>query len=100
MQNAPYQLFATIPVKPQFFDLAKEAVLNIIPQTLAEEGCELFVLHEAPEEDNHTLYLYERFKDEEAYNHHHAQPYTKEVFKKYENWLSGPVIFTKLRQLS
>ena len=99
-QQEKYYAFATIPVKPEYMQQAEQAILDITPETLAEPGCEVFTLHKRFESDMATLYLYEIFTDEEAFNFHHAQSYTKAVFKKYETWLAGPVDINRLTCLS
>lgn len=78
-----YQVSA-ITLKPEFYENAKEAILNITPQTLAEPECRVFVLHEPSSSDGTTLYIYEIFDSEEAFYVHHAQSYTKTVYKSYE----------------
>ncbi|WP_156800322.1 putative quinol monooxygenase [Thalassoporum mexicanum] len=104
MTDLRYYAFATISVKPEFFADAKQAILAILPQTLAEEGCEMFTLHTDYDgvdydEAEPILYLYEIFADEAAFNFHHAQAYTKQVFEKYKTWLAGEVIIKRLKRL-
>lgn len=91
MMKTPFIVFATITLKPEFYEDAKEAILNITPQTLAEPGCRVFALHEPSSSDGTTLYIYEIFDSEEAFHFHHSQSYTKAVYKSYENWLAAPV---------
>ncbi|WP_197705101.1 putative quinol monooxygenase [Sphingobium cloacae] len=40
--------------------------------------------------------IYERWADQAAFDFHHAQPYTRAVFKSYEDWLAKPVKLTEL----
>ena len=101
----PLVVFARITPKAACYDLAREAVLGIIPETRAEPGCHTFVLHEdadgtAGQADTlRSLYLYEVWADEAALAAHHAQPYTQAVFESYQTWLAAPVALTRLRQL-
>lgn len=98
--NKPYIAFARIVPKPEHLNAAKEAILGLIPKTLEEPGCQVFTLHEPGDESDEALYLYEVFDDEDAFNFHHEQEYTKAVFKAYENWLAEPVEIKKLQKAS
>lgn len=98
-KDAPYYAFATIPVKPEYYEDAKQAILDITPLTLAEEGCEVFILHGSYDEEKSELYLYEVFRDEEAFNFHHEQEYTKAVFEKYKTWLNGDIEIKRLKSV-
>lgn len=88
----PLSAFATIAVKPQHFDEAKRAIIGIMERTRAEEGCDAFQLHEAP--DDARLYLFEAWADSAAFEAHHAEDYTKAVFRQYKDWLAEPVAIT------
>ncbi|WMS40936.1 putative quinol monooxygenase [Acuticoccus sp. MNP-M23] len=94
----PLFLFAQIRPKPVHFDAAREAIRRIVPETENEPGCQGFALHENAQDG--CLYLYEEWRDEDALKAHYAQPYTKAVFAKYENWLAEPVVITKMRRLA
>jgi len=91
-------IFARIAPKPEFFDVTRDAILEIIPQTLAEPGCQAFVLHAGA--DDGCLYLYEVFDDEDALKAHGAQPYTRAVFARYEEWLKEPPRLTRMHRVS
>ncbi|MDE0879285.1 MAG: antibiotic biosynthesis monooxygenase [Sphingomonas bacterium] len=86
---------ATIDLKTDCFDEACQAVRAIVSRTRDEQGCERFDPHPAAD-GSPTLYIYERWTDRAAFDHHHAQDYTRTVFKSYEEWLSGPVQMTEL----
>jgi quinol monooxygenase YgiN len=94
----PLIVFARVTPKPEYLDAARLAILDIVPQTLAEPGCRAFSVHADREVAEH-LYLYEVWDDAAALEAHHAQPYTRAVFARYENWLASPVEITKLRRL-
>ncbi|RKF21953.1 antibiotic biosynthesis monooxygenase [Altericroceibacterium spongiae] len=81
-----YTVFATIPVKPEHLDDAREAVAAIVSQTKAETGCEHFEPCRAAD-GSPNIYIFERWADRAAFDYHHAQDYTRDVFTKYENWL-------------
>ena len=93
-----YVVLAKVPVKPEFMDAAKATVSAILPETRAEAGCELFALHD-PADTSSALIIYERWRDRDAFDFHHAQAYTREVYRHYENWLAGPVSITELRDI-
>ena len=79
---------ATITPKAEHLDDARSALLELIPLTLEEEGCQTFRLLEA---GDGRLWLYEEWDNPEALEAHYAQPYTRSVFAAYENWLAEPV---------
>jgi quinol monooxygenase YgiN len=86
---------AEIDLKADCYDQACRAVAEIVPATRAEAGCERFDPHPAAD-GSPRLYIYERWADRAAFDHHHAQDYTRAVFKNYENWLAAPVRLTEL----
>ena len=90
-------IFAKITPKPQYFEVSKEAIKNIISQTLSESGCLGFDLHE---DKAGSLYLYEEWIDENALKLHHEMDYTKAVFEAYIGWLSTPPEISKLTKLA
>ncbi len=93
-------IFAQITPKPEFFDDAKNAILNIIPQSLAEAGCRMFSLHTSKTMEDHSLYLYEIWDDASDHEYHLNQEYTKTVFAAYQVWLEKPVQIIKLDKIS
>ena len=94
----PVRIFATIRPKPEFFDAAKAAILEIIPATRAETGCEWFELYEGAEGSD-TLHLWEKFVSDAALEAHYAKEYTKQVFDAYQEWLAQPVEVQRLSHL-
>lgn len=99
-KKSPLIVFAQITPKSEFFDDAKNAILNIIPQTLAEPGCRMFTLHESKDKNDHSLYLYEIWDNASDLESHYAQEYTKAVFTAYQEWLEKPVTIIKLDKVS
>ena len=85
----PLSVFATVTPKPEHLSEAIAAIDRIIARTHAEEGCIQFDLHVGIESGR--LHLYEVWADREAFDSHHAQPYTQAVYKQYEVWLAAPV---------
>ncbi len=92
-------LFATIRPKPEHFQDARAALDALIPETLREPGCHMFAAFESASEEG-VLHLFEHFDDQAALDAHYAQPYTRDVFARYENWLSGPVEITRISAIS
>ena len=85
----PLSVFATIKPKPQHLAEARAAIQDIVEVTTLEDGCLCFDLHESAEPG--LLYLYEVWADRDAFEAHHAEAYTQQVYKRYENWLAAPV---------
>jgi quinol monooxygenase YgiN len=96
--NDPLILFARITPKGEHLAAARQAVLDIVPRTRAEPGCRVFTLHDDRDGGQH-LYLYEIWDDQTALDAHYAQPYTRAVFVRYQDWLAAPIEITKLRHL-
>lgn len=96
--SEPVRIFATIRPKPEFFDEAKAAILEIIPVTRAEPGCEWFDLYEGAEGSG-TLHLWEKFASDAALEAHYAKDYTRQVFDAYQEWLAQPVEVQRLSPL-
>ena len=88
-------VFAAIALKPEHFAEARAAVRDIVARTRAEPGCHQFQLHE--DAKSHRLFLYEAWHGQAGYDAHHAQPYTKAVFRAYEQWLAEPVDLLVMR---
>ena len=43
--------------------------------------------------------IYEEWADRTAFDFHHAQDYTKDVFAKYENWLQSAPDLVEVKPL-
>lgn len=91
-------IFATISLKPEYFESAKKALLGQVDRALREVGCHVFTLLEAKDIAN-TLYLYEEYESESALDHHLEKEYTKQIFEQYKLWLDAPVTLIKLNRL-
>ncbi len=85
-----YCVFASITIKQQYVVEARYALTTLVSFTQREEGCHVFNLLISPD-NKQTIYLYEEFTDEQAYNYHISREYTQDVFKKYETWLAEPI---------
>jgi quinol monooxygenase YgiN len=93
-----YTVFATIPVKPEHFDDAQRAVAAIVPQTRAESGCKCFEPYRAAD-GSPEIHIFERWADRAAFDFHHAQSYTIDVFARYENWLRSAPVLVEVTEL-
>ncbi|HKR18175.1 putative quinol monooxygenase [Rhizorhapis sp.] len=93
-----YTVFATIPVKPEHLDDAREAVAAIVAQTRAEPGCEHFEPYRAADGSS-NLYIFERWANRSAFDFHHAQDYTQAVFEKYKVWLREAPALVEVTEL-
>jgi quinol monooxygenase YgiN len=94
----PYTVFATIPVRPEHLDDARAAVEAIVPQTRAETGCEAFEPYRAAD-GSPNIFIFERWADRAAFDFHHAQSYTQDVFARYENWLRDEPSLVEVTEL-
>ncbi|PID60381.1 MAG: carboxymuconolactone decarboxylase [Gammaproteobacteria bacterium] len=56
---------------------AKQALMELCSETLKEEGCSIFELHQLREDDTRFL-LWERFDDEEAFKLHFEKEHTRD----------------------
>ncbi|WP_137678894.1 putative quinol monooxygenase [Aurantiacibacter suaedae] len=93
-----YTVFATIPVKPEHMEAAAQAVASIVPATRAEDGCLIFEPRRAADGSS-TIMIFEEWADRDAFEFHHAQEYTKDVFAQYEGWLQSPPQLVEVRSL-
>lgn len=93
-----YTVFATIPVKPEHMEAACEAVAAIVPATRGEEGCVTFEPRRAADGSS-SIMIFEEWADRRAFEFHHAQEYTKDVFAKYESWLTSDPELVEVKPL-
>ncbi|CAA9510523.1 MAG: hypothetical protein AVDCRST_MAG91-1600 [uncultured Sphingomonadaceae bacterium] len=94
-----YAVWAEVPIKSEHFEAACEAVADIVVETRGEAGCHRFEPYRAAD-GSPTVLIHERWNDRAAFDFHHAQDYTRAVYRKYEDWLSGPVRIRELSDLS
>ena len=93
-----YTVFATIPVKPEHMEAACNAVAAIVPATRDEVGCKSFEPRRAADGSS-TIMIFEEWADRAAFDFHHAQDYTKDVFAKYEGWLQSEPQLVEVKTL-
>ena len=70
---------ATIPVNPEHMEAACAAVSSIAPATRAEDGCVAFEPGRVADGSS-TITIFEGWTDHAAFDFHHSQDYTKDVF--------------------
>lgn len=92
-------LWIKITPKPEFFKEAKEAILEVIPQALEDNGCKCFSLHESVMEDDRSFYLYEIFDSQDAYNRYAIQPFSLKIRESFKQWLASPPSLIKLSKV-
>jgi len=80
-------LFARIEPKAEHFEAVRKAILDIIPATFKEPGCQAFVLHEGRADGR--LYLYEEFTDDASLKAHNAMPYTRAILRQVRRMACG-----------
>jgi len=90
-------LFARITPKPDYYDDALKALRQVIRPTNEETGCRRFELN-VGDGDDPSLYLVEHWASDAALELHYEQPYSKEIFALYENWLAEPPMVIKMRR--
>lgn len=90
-------VFATVRPRPEHLRDALAAIEGILTDTRAEAGCLQFDLHEG--DGTGLLHLYEVWSDRDAFELHHAQPYTQAVYEQYKDWLAAPVELTFMRRV-
>ncbi|MDE8603484.1 putative quinol monooxygenase [Marinomonas sp. RSW2] len=57
----------------------REAIVELIEETVKEPGCEVFKVFQTPE-DSEMFVLWEVFTDQENFQHHMGKDYTKKYF--------------------
>ena len=83
--------------KDKYIELKRE-LASLVKQTLAEPGCMQFDLHQA-EKEPRLFVLWERFKNQSAFDKHMQQPYTKTYFELVKPHLTESTESIKLNQI-
>jgi quinol monooxygenase YgiN len=82
---------ATLQAKAGKEKEVEEAFRAILPRVQTETGTVVYILHRAA--DHHgKFFLYESYKDKEAFDHHASTPYLKDLFGKLKDLLDGPAV--------
>lgn len=82
-------LVVTFETKPGSEKNFKQLMLPHIQRSRAEAGCLIFNLHQT-EKNPTTFVLYEKWKDQEAFDRHLQKPYTLEVREVRQPLLAKP----------
>lgn len=69
-------LTAIIKAKEEFRDEVFKVLQNMVSETVKEEACELYTLHQSLENKNHFIF-YEIWKSKEGLDLHNQQLYIK-----------------------
>ncbi|MBC7883790.1 MAG: antibiotic biosynthesis monooxygenase [Anaerolineae bacterium] len=83
-------LVVIFEVKAEGQERFKAQFLNSVKYSRPEPGCVSFHIH-AVKEINSKFVLYERWRNQEAFDFHLAQSYTKELFESFSATLAKPV---------
>lgn len=78
MNQPPLYLFATWKVKQGQVDAVIKHLHEMVPKTRSEVGNLFYTLHQG-KTDDHTIVLYEGYKDEAALQAHRDADYFKEI---------------------
>lgn len=85
-----YCLMVTMQIKPDRVEQFREAILDdAIGSVNDEPGCVRFDVHQDSEDEN-RFYLYEVYKDAEAFEAHKQAPHFKRFFEATDGIHSVP----------
>lgn len=71
MSNSQLTVTASIIAKPEYREKVKQALINLISPTLAEEGCINYDLHQDTKNPN-RFFFYENWESLEHWQNHNA----------------------------
>lgn len=96
MENEEIVLFARLQVKKEFVEQAKQAALDIIEESRAEEGCINYDFHQSIDDENLFMW-HETWRDMNAIIAHGQSSHLKRFSRAIENIAETPleVILTK-----
>ena len=97
MSQEDFVVFARIKPKPEYYEILKAALIELLEPTLKEPHCLQFDVFEGSPPDG-SIYFFERFTSKEALDFHLAQDYTQKVMSNYDEWLEGPKTFYTMRR--
>ena len=81
----PVVVVATMTVKPESVDTARDILTSAVEQVHDEPGCQLYSLHQTGE----TFVFVEQWADEEALKAHSAAPAVAKMFTAAGEHLAG-----------
>jgi quinol monooxygenase YgiN len=82
----PVTVVATLSVKPESLDAARDILTTTIAKVHEEPGCDLYSLHEA---DGGTFIFVEQWADQEALTTHGGAPAVTQMFSDLADHLAG-----------
>lgn len=71
----------------------EKMLADLIPQTAGEEGTLEYRLHRSTDDAGRFLF-YEKFRDQEALDHHMKQPHVTALFASLDALLTQPPVVT------
>lgn len=95
MSEQQLTITASITAQPGKRELVKQALLNLIPPTLVEEGCMNYDLHEDLENPDH-FFFYENWKTRQHWLNHNESTHIAAHRKATE----GAVLEVVIQQLT
>ena len=81
----PVVVVATMTVKPESVDIAREILTQAVQEVHEEPGCQLYSLHQ----DDETFVFVEQWADPEALKAHSTAPAIGKMFQAAGEHLSG-----------
>lgn len=91
MSKKQLTITATITAKPEKRDLVKQALLDLIPPTLKEEGCLNYDLHQDNENPD-RFFFYENWATRDLWLNHNASAHIAAHRTKTEDAIIDVVI--------
>jgi quinol monooxygenase YgiN len=81
----PVVVVATLTVKPESVDTARDILTSAVDEVQGEPGCQLYSLHQTGE----TFVFVEQWADEEALKTHSGAPAVAKMFAAIGEHLAG-----------
>ncbi|MBO0593417.1 antibiotic biosynthesis monooxygenase [Cellulophaga sp. E16_2] len=87
-----------IKSKPEHQENVKAILQNLVVQTLKEDGCIRYDLHQGIDDES-TFVFYEIWKDQKALDFHNQTSYIKAIGSSLENKLVSEAVLVKTTKL-
>lgn len=97
-EGAEVVLFVKVSAKPASVEKARQALLDDVNGARTEDGNIRMELYQADGQPD-NFYLFERWKNRPALEHHFAQPYTAGAFELQKQDLTAPIEMNYLTEL-
>lgn len=82
---------ATVQIKPEFWAEAIALAQDHVEKSRTEPGCISHNWYQHPEQE-HTLFFYEQWQDQESINSHFAETYSKQLAVSFAQWSQEPPV--------